>query len=82
MSTKRKLTKEQREQLKRWATEGNGDYTYVKQRIIELGWPMVPTRQQVHFYKKFYGSKETCPTCGQIMPQPSSKPQPAPAHVG
>ena len=77
MSTGGRLTKEQREQIKRWVADGNGDYLYVKQRVIELGWPVVPTRQQVHFYKKLYGSKKTCPTCGQIVNKANHLPESA-----
>jgi hypothetical protein len=77
MNTGRKLTKEQRDQVRQWVIEGH-DYVYVKQRLIELGWPMV-CRQNINFYKKRYGSQQKCPTCGQIVPQPPSKPQPAPA---
>jgi hypothetical protein len=76
MSTGRKLTNEQREQVKRWVIEGH-DYVYVKQRLIKLGWPLI-NRQAVHFYKKRYGSQQKCPTCGQVIPRPLSKHQPAP----
>jgi hypothetical protein len=65
MGTGPKLTRQQREPLKRWVAEGH-DYTYIKQRLVELGWPLV-CRQAVHFYKKRYGQQPTCPTCGQVV---------------
>jgi DNA repair exonuclease SbcCD ATPase subunit len=76
MSTGPKLNKEQREQIKRWVAEGHDDYLYIKQRLIELGWPMI-RRQAVHFYKKRYSSQQKCPKCGQVVPQPHSKLQPS-----
>ncbi len=59
-----KLTQAQRTIVLGWMADGVDDYTGIKARLIAHGFPVIK-RQAIHNYRKRFGDKPRCTTCGR-----------------